>query len=154
MSTNTLEHAIQQPHFRSEYQKVAINIFYTATWLSNRHRDLFKRFDVTTQQFNILRILRGQKGKPLSVNALIERMIEPSSNASRLVDKLVDKKLVERTTCPDDRRQVEVRILEDGLALLTQIDPHIEAMDQKFSHLTLDEARLLNQLLDKLRQQQ
>lgn len=152
MSTSTLEQAIQQPHFRSEFQKVAINVFYTSSWLSNKHRDLFKRFDITTQQFNILRILRGQKGKPLSVNALIERMIEPNSNASRLVDKLVDKKFVERAICPNDRRQVEVRILEDGLVFLSQVDPHIEALDGQFANLTLEEAKLLNHLLDKLRQ--
>ncbi len=153
MSIKTLEQSIQQTSFRSEFQKVAINVFYTASWLSNKHRDLFKRFDITTQQFNILRILRGQKGKPLSVNALIERMIEPNSNASRLVDKLVEKKFVERVICPNDRRQVEVRILEEGLSFLKQLDPHIEALDGQFANLSLEEAQLLNHLLDKLRQQ-
>ncbi|MFY7971333.1 MAG: MarR family winged helix-turn-helix transcriptional regulator [Flavobacteriales bacterium] len=152
MKKGSIEEAIRQPNFKSEYQKLAVNIFYTSAWLGNRHRDLFKSFDLTPPQFNILRILRGQRGQPLSVNALIDRMIDKSSNASRIVDKLVEKKLVERTTCPNDRRQVEVRITLEGNELLSQLDPFIDSMDNTFASLSEQEAKTLNTLLDKLRQ--
>lgn len=152
MKKGSIEEAIRQPHFRNDYQKLAVNLYYTTSWLGSKHRDLFKSFDLTPPQFNILRILRGQKGQPLSVNALIERMIDKSSNASRIVDKLVEKKLVERTTCPNDRRQVEVRISEGGMELLAEIDPFMETFDQSFANLTIEEAQTLNTLLDKLRQ--
>ncbi len=152
MKKGSIEEAIRQPNFRNEYQKLAVNLYYTTSWLGTKHRELFKTFDLTPPQFNILRILRGQKGQPLSVNALIDRMIDKSSNASRIVDKLVEKKLVERTTCPKDRRQVEVRISKEGMDMLSELDPYMESFDQSFANLSIEEAQTLNTLLDKLRQ--
>jgi DNA-binding MarR family transcriptional regulator len=110
-----------------------------------------KPFKLTPQQFNILRILRGQKGSPLSVNSLIERMIDKSSNVSRLVDKLEDKGYVERKTCPSDRRQVHVIITESGLEFIGKLDEPMSKLDAHIKALSLEEAATLNVLLDKMR---
>lgn len=103
------------------------------------------------QQFNLLRILRGQKGKALSVNDLIERMIDKSSNASRLVDKLSDKGLVHRAMCPNDRRQVEVTITDEGLKLLSLLDPELKKIERVLDGITPEEAETMNEMLDRMR---
>ncbi|MCC6599788.1 MAG: MarR family transcriptional regulator [Crocinitomicaceae bacterium] len=147
----TINQAIQQGRFNSEYHKLAVNLFYTTNWLSNQHSQLLKPFGISMQQYNILRILRGQKGTPVSVNCLIERMLDKSSNASRLVNKLLEKGLVERKICPQDRRQVEVKVTPRGMALLMQIDGPMEKMRNVLSILSEEEASIVNKLLDKLR---
>lgn len=147
----SIENDIKQTKFSSEYHKLAVNIFYSASWLSDQHLQIMKPFNLTPQQFNILRILRGQKGSPLSVNCLIERMIDKSSNVSRLVDKLEDKGYVERKTCPSDRRQVHVVITESGLEFIGQLDEPMKKLDSQIKALSLEEAATLNHLLDKMR---
>lgn len=149
-----IEQAIQQPKFTSEYHKLAVNIIYTASWLSLTHQHVLKPYNLTIQQFNVLRILRGQKGQPLSVNCLIERMVDRSSNASRIVDKLQEKQLVERAICSNDRRQVEVRITEKGLNLLSEIDEPMKNASKALEGLSMKEAETLNTLLDKMREAQ
>ncbi|PSR11219.1 MAG: MarR family transcriptional regulator [Bacteroidetes bacterium] len=147
-----IEEAIQQQHFISEYQKAHLNILHTGSWLSQRTAAILKPYDLTTQQFNILRILRGRHPEPATVKLLTERMLDKMSNASRLVDKLLKKGLVERTICSDDRRRVDVLITQPGLALLEKASVELEAeMDADNYNLTLDEAAELNRLLDKLR---
>jgi DNA-binding MarR family transcriptional regulator len=142
---------IDQKTFRSEYQRLTINVLYTGKWLDYRHACFFKQFDVTAQQYNILRILRGAAPNPATVQYLTERMLDKSSNASRLVDKLEEKGLASRTTCPTNKRAVDVAITEAGQALLVKLDDVFKYEDEFASALTEEEARSLNLLLDKLR---
>ncbi len=105
-----LEEEIKQKKFRNEFHKLAVNIIYTHSWLEYNISKFFKKFNITSNQFNILRILRGQYPEPVSINLLKERMLDIMSDASRLVDRLVAKGLVKRTTCVNDRRKVDVII--------------------------------------------
>jgi len=145
-----LEEEIKQVAFQNEYQKASINIFYTGNWLQDNQKETFKKYDLTLPQFNILRILRGQYPNPVTINLLIERMLDKTSNASRIVDRLEIKGLVTRKQCPNDRRTVDVIINASGLALLSQIDK--EDIHGPIRNLTDQEARQLNTLLDKIRQ--
>ena len=147
-----LEKEIKQTRkFASEYQKLMVNLIYSGSWLSNINNKFLKKFNVTPQQYNILRILKGQHPKPASVNLLIDRMLDKMSNASRLVEKLRQKGLVDRTECKEDRRQVDVYITEQGLQLLEQINQHYMEWESALHTLTEEEAAQLNTLLDKLR---
>lgn len=112
---------------------------------------MMKEFGVTLPQFNVLRILRGQKGKPLSINELIERMIDKSSNASRIVDKLESKQYVLRRVCSNDRRQVEVTITEKGLGLLKEMDEPIKSLELQVRGISEKEAETINILLDQIK---
>jgi DNA-binding MarR family transcriptional regulator len=151
--TVRLEDEIKQTTFQSEGQKAYLNILFTSGWLSLRQAAAFRPYGVTLPQFNILRILRGQHPKPATVAMLIERMLDKTSNASRIVDKLEEKKLVTRTVCPGNRRAVDIRITEEGLALLHQVDESNLTDFRQAGLDTLDEDELkqLNYLLDKLR---
>lgn len=148
-----LEDEIKQTSFQSEGQKAYLNIVFTAGWLSLRQAAAFRPYGLTLPQFNVLRILRGQHPKPATVALLIERMLDKTSNASRIVDKLEEKKLVTRTICPANRRAVDIRITEAGLALLHQIDESgvLVASQTGMANLTDDEFEQLNTLLDKIR---
>jgi DNA-binding MarR family transcriptional regulator len=142
---------IKQTKFKNEYQKLLINILFTSGWLSAKHASNLKPYGISSQQFNLLRILRGQHPKPASVNLLIDRMLDKNSNASRLVEKLRLKKLVERTVCPEDRRAVNVIITQKGLDLLEELDKHDGAFSKDLKNLTEKEAEQINFLLDKIR---
>ncbi|WP_073112386.1 MarR family winged helix-turn-helix transcriptional regulator [Hymenobacter daecheongensis] len=146
-----IEDEIKQPTFQNPYQKVYINLVYTAGWLAQRQAEIFRPYGITLPQFNILRILRGQHPKPATVNLLIERMLDKTSNASRIVDKLEAKALVTRTTCPSNRRAVDIRITEAGLALLHQMDETALRQPIGLQNITPEEAAQLSELLDKLR---
>jgi DNA-binding MarR family transcriptional regulator len=146
-----IEQEIKQTAFKSEYHKLLVNIMFTYSWLHINHQNHLKPFDVTLQQFNILRILRGQYPNPATINLLIHRMIDKMSNASRLVEKLRKKGLVNRYTCVKDRRAVDVIITNRGLKLLEDIEKCEEGWVKQFKTLSLSEARELNRLLDKLR---
>ena len=146
-----LSEAIKQKKFKHEYEKLAVNISFTSNFLNNHFAALLKPYDLTHPQFNVLRILRGQYPEVASVNLLIERMIDRASNASRIVDKLESKKLVTRETCPNDRRKMDVKISKSGLDLLSDLDKDLEEYFKIIEHLTEKEARTLNMLLDKLR---
>ncbi|HMS33721.1 MAG TPA: MarR family transcriptional regulator [Ignavibacteria bacterium] len=146
-----LEDEIKQKNFRNEYQKLAVNILLTGSWMSFRSYEMLKPFKLTTQQYNILRILRGQYPNPVTVNLLIERMMDKMSNASRIVDRLVAKKLVERKMKAEDRRCVDVIINEKGLKLLKKIEDSEIKFEGNFRTLNEMEAKKLNDLLDKLR---
>ncbi|SOU86257.1 MarR family winged helix-turn-helix transcriptional regulator [Tenacibaculum dicentrarchi] len=128
--------------------KALINIKYTANWLSSNENDFFKPYGISPQQFNILRILRGA-GKPIKVQVIKDRMIERAPNATRLMDKLCDKKFIERIRCKHDRRVVYINISKKGLELLTTIDTSTEL--NFLDNLTENEATLLSDLLDKIR---
>ncbi len=133
-------------------RKLSINILFTANWASDLLGEALKDHDISLQQFNVLRILRGQKGKPANLSTINERMVAKTSNTTRLVDKLLKKGLVERTVCPSNRRKVEIKITKNGLALLTILDEMVTtAEDQITSQLTDNEKEQLNKLLNKLR---
>ena len=146
-----IEDEIKQPTFRDELQKAHINLLFTAAWLQLRQATAFKPFGITLPQFNILRILRGQHPLPATVALLIDRMLDKTSNASRIVDRLEEKKLVTRTVCPANRRAVDIRITAAGLALLTRIDESGALATSSMAHLSPAEQRQLNALLDKIR---
>ena len=146
-----IDEEIQTTKFEDNYHKVIINITYTDGWLSNLIRPYFEKYNLTNQQFNILRILRGQYPKPATVNLLKERMIDKMSDASRIVDRLVQKELVSRCTNVKDRRAVDVRISEKGLEILKQMDAEFKIKDLLKTNLSLEEAGTLSDLLDKLR---
>ena len=147
-----IEQEIKQRRFKSEYHKAHINVLFTAAWLTQRSAETLKPFRISWQQFNILRILRGMSPEPATVKVLTERMIDKMSNASRLVDKLEAKGLVERKVCSSDRRRVDIRITEKGIALVNGASELMERnMEVKMSSITSEEAAVLNCLLDKIR---
>ena len=145
-----LEQEINQRKFRNEFQKSAINIIYTYNWLTEKISKILDGAEITSQQFNILRILRGA-GKPLSTLQIRQRMLDKMSDTSRIVDRLVLKGLAKKNTCKTDRRLVDVTITEKGKRLLEKIDVFSTQMDGIMMNLTEAEAKTLNQLLDKLR---
>lgn len=143
---------IQQSEFSDVYQKLGINILFTAAWFGERNRMALKDYDISLPQYNVLRILRGQKGQPMSVAGLCDRMIDKSSNASRIVDKLEIRKLVLRSVCDKDRRQVDVIITEKGTELLEDLDKKVPTFKSIMSkQLSSKDAEALNFALDQIR---
>ncbi len=147
----TIDEEIHQTNWSSFRQKAMVNTMFTCRFIEEMSAATLKEHDLTLPQFNILRILRGQKGKPATVKLLTERMLDKSSNASRLVDKLLEKNLVQRVSCPNDRRAVEVTITAAGLDILSRIDPKYNAWDATDPSFTEEDARTLSELLDRLR---
>ena len=146
-----LEEEISQSYFKNEYHKAVVNMIFSYNWLIDFQIRLLKPYDVTLQQYNILRILRGQHPKPATIKLIKERMLDRMSDASRIVEKLRIKELAERNICSSDRRNVDVQITEKGLSLLAEIDKHTEEIERKLSTLNETEIAHLNNLLDKLR---
>lgn len=147
----TIGEAIKQKEFKSEYLKADINIAYTFSFFSGQKNNVLKHFGISLAQFNILRILRGMKGEPASIKLLTERMIDKMSNASRLVEKLKNKGLVNRNGCPNDRRQVEIFITEKGLKVTEEATQALEKSITGSQSISEEEARELNRILDKMR---
>jgi len=147
-----LEDEIRQDKgFRSQQQKAMVNIFYTEGWLRNRLSETLKPYDLTSQQYNVLRILRGSNPKPMSTSCVRSRMLDKMSDVSRIVDRLFKKTLVDKQVCSTDKRLVDVFITDAGLTLLDEIDESMDGMDKMFAAITDEEAATLNQILDKLR---
>ncbi len=134
--------------FLNEKIKAVINIKYTAHWLDNIGNEILKPFNISIPQYNILRILRGSK-KPLTVKTVKDRMVQKSPNSTRLMDKLCEKKLIQRIRCENDRRVVYIEISKNGLTLLSKIN--MKEFDNIMEALTENEAKTLNKLLDKIR---
>lgn len=133
-------------------RKTVLNISVSSTWFRESLSNVLKPFEISLEQFNVLRILRGQKGQPLNLQDIQERMISKMSNTTRLVDKLILKTYVERFTCEKNRRKVEIFITEQGLDLLNRLDGLVdESESQLTSNLSNEELEQLNQLLNKLR---
>lgn len=147
----SLEQDIKQEKFANEFQKMAVNLMYTSGWLYNNNAARLKPHDITPEQFNVLRILRGSHPKKLMLADIASRMIDRNSNATRLVEKLRVKGLVRREICENNRRQVDINITDKGLALLKKIDLETEAWLDSLRKVTQAEAKELNRLLDKLR---
>lgn len=141
----------QQKPFKSSYQKLVVNIIYTSNWMNFEQQGLLKPFDLSSQQYNVLRILRGQYPNPITVNGIIERMLDKMSNASRLVDKLLLKGLVSRCDNAADRRACDIRITEKGNEVLALIDTHQAEWEDAMKKISIEEAETLSSLLDKLR---
>ena len=146
-----IEKDIQQQSFRNEHQKAAVNIIFSASWLNEKIKGFFSTEDITSQQYNILRILRGSH-KPMSTLQIRERMLDKMSDTSRIVERLLKKGLVEKKICPTDKRLVDVIIAKKGLALLDKLDKKNAELDSIIHGLTPDEAGMLNRLLDKMRE--
>jgi DNA-binding MarR family transcriptional regulator len=142
---------LKQSIFQSESQKAIVNAIYTGNWIVQQQQELLKPFGLTVQQYNVLRILKGQQGNPMTVLAITERMLDKMSNASRLVDKLLEKKLVLRRECPQDRRAVDILILPAGLDLLKEVDQIQQDWGKHFDALGIKRLEELNQLLDEFR---
>jgi len=147
----SLEKDISQRSFRNDHQKGIINLIYTYNWMNEKMKKFFDREDITGQQYNILRILRGA-GNPISTLQIRERMLDKMSDTSRIVDRLVIKGLAIKTVCKDDKRLVDVSISPKGKKLLEKIDRYEIEMDAIFGSLSDTEAKTLNKLLDKIRQ--
>lgn len=147
----SIKQDIKQKGFRNEYQKALINMLYTHNFLIGEMSDIFKKFDITRQQFNVLRILRGQHPHPVTINTIKDRMLDKMSDASRIVVRLKKKDLITSQQGKGDRRSTEVVISKKGLTLLKKMDGSIEEFDNLFSNLSESEANSLNNLLDKLR---
>jgi DNA-binding MarR family transcriptional regulator len=133
-------------------KKVILNFTYTQNVVGDKFHEILKPFDISREQYNVLRILRGQKGHPANMCVIQERMLSKNSNTTRLIDKLLLKKYVTREVCPDNRRKIEVLITQKGLDILSELDPIVIAHEQLFANnLTLAELEQLNSLLEKYR---
>ncbi len=142
---------IQQLTFRNPLQKAAINLIYTLGWMREKTNLIFEAEDITPQQFNILRILRGSFPQPLSTLQIRERMLEKMSDTSRIVDRLLTKGLVKKLTCKNDRRLVDIIISDKGKKLLERLDERQDEIDGVLSNLSKEDANILSDLLDKIR---
>ncbi len=146
-----IEEAIQQQVFQSPQQKAILNLMYTAAWFTGVSERLFKDFDITPQQFNVLRILRGRHPQALCAGEVKAVMIDKNPDLTRLCDRLVAKQLIERELNEANRRQMRIGITPAGLALLDQIEPVFVDNRHEFHRLSDDDAATLSDLLDKLR---
>ncbi|MEI8141299.1 MAG: MarR family transcriptional regulator [Chitinophagia bacterium] len=145
-----IEQDIQQPNFRNEFQKMGINLLFTANWLNEQIGKILSEEGVTQQQYNILRILRGST-TPLSTLKIRERMLDKMSDTSRIVDRLIAKELVVKNTCEKDKRLVDITLSPKGLNLVDQLDQFNDRIDALLKGINESEAKTMNQILDKIR---
>ncbi len=146
-----IENEISQPVFRTEYQKLLINIMYTSNWIVELTVEGLKPYGLTPKQYNVLRILRGQHPDPVTVKLIRERMLDKMSDASRIVERLRIKGLVKREICDDNRRAVDVYITDKGMDLLAELDNVAINWESKIQNISESEAKTMNKLLDSLR---
>lgn len=141
----------QEKGFKSQHHKAVVNIMYTDGWIRGTLNGMLKPYGLTNQQYNVLRILRGSNPEPLSTSSIRDRMLDKMSDASRIVDRLFKKGLVERKTCSADKRLVDVYITKEGLKLLDLMDVAMDDFNASLGSITEEEAEALNTILDKLR---
>ncbi|WP_342663604.1 MarR family winged helix-turn-helix transcriptional regulator [Olivibacter sitiensis] len=146
-----IEEVLKTDKFENDYHKAVLNIVYTSNYVNGLLKVPLSKQKVTLQQYNILRILRGQYPSPATVNLIKERLLDHMSDVSRIIDRLVEKQLVSRKVCPSDRRAVDICITDKGLALLEKLDPLMSVHSVLDNNLTDEECLQLNYLLDKLR---
>jgi DNA-binding MarR family transcriptional regulator len=149
--TMKIEEAIKTRKFTTSREKALVNILYTYGWLFNKEKDSFKPFGITPQQYNVLRILKGQYPKSISTCDIKERMLDKNSDASRLVDRMFTNGLVERTVSEFDKRKVDIKISERGIDLLQRVIENRLMLENTASALSEEDAETLSLLLDKLR---
>ena len=145
-----IEDEIKQKKFINAHQKAVINLVYTVNWMQDQHQKLFKSFNITAQQFNILRILKGQHPNSTSATEIKARMLDKNSDVSRLLDRLVVKNVIVKKACPTDKRAFDVNLTEAGLELLRTLDKKQSELDN-ILNLSEEEAYQLSDLLDKSR---
>lgn len=145
-----IEQDIQQPNFRNEFQKMGINLLFTANWLNEQINKMLAEQGITQQQYNILRILRGS-ATPLSTLKIRERMLDKMSDTSRIVDRLIAKELVMKSTCEKDKRLVDITLSPKGLNLIDHLDQFNDRIDALLKGINESEANTMNQILDKIR---
>lgn len=146
-----IDEQLMKGNFQNQKHRLRMNMLYSSYWLSDRIADFLKPFGITQQQFNVLRILRGQSPEPISTKEIRERMIVSSADSSRLVDRLCEKDLIWKRPCPHDGRLVQVFIDKKGEELLARIDKQLPELDAVMGNLSEKEAEVLNQLLNKMR---
>lgn len=139
-----IEEEIQTKKKLPDYKRALINVIYTGNWITDEMNAVLKPYDISTQQFNVLRILRGRKNQTTNLSSIQERMIAKNSNTTRLVDKLIRKGLVEKQICETNKRKVEIQITEEGLEFINNVSNSIDQREQKIT------ANLDNYQLDKL----
>lgn len=147
----SLEQDLKQGRFTNDYEKMLVNILFTGSWLANLNTTRLRPFGVTPEQYNVLRILRGSHPKPLMLADITRRMIDRSSNATRLVEKLRQKSLVKREVCKDSRRQVDISITDAGLEVLSSVDQGRDKWLEPLKVINQNEVEELNNILDRLR---
>jgi DNA-binding MarR family transcriptional regulator len=147
----TIEELIKQNKFDSEAEKAVVNIAFTQSFLNGKINRLFKPYSISQQQFNVMRILKGQHPIPVSINDITDRMIDKMSNASRLVEKLRLKGMVERRISARDRRQADVILTETGIKTLAELNEALQNLLDKLQNLDAEKYKALNQTLDELR---
>jgi DNA-binding MarR family transcriptional regulator len=149
-----IEDEIKSTVMLDNSKKIILNILYAQNVIADKLNEILKPYDLSGEQYNVLRILRGQKGNPANMCVIQERMLAKTSNTTRLVDKLLLKNLVTRNVCPVNRRKIEVLITQKGLDVLIELDPKVKEHENSFSeNLNVDELELLNELLEKYRNQ-
>lgn len=149
-----IEDVIKSTSTMDNSKRILLNVLYTQNVISDKFNELLKPYDLSSEQYNVLRILRGQKGNPANMCVIQERMIAKTSNTTRLVDKLLLKKFVTRNVCPENRRKIQVLITQKGLDVLNELDPKVTEHEHFFSkNLNTEELEQLNQLLEKYRNQ-
>lgn len=147
-----IEEIIKSSVTMDDSKKVILNLMYTQTVIADKFYEILKPYDLSSEQYNVLRILRGQKGSPANMCLIQERMIAKNSNTTRLIDKLLLKELVTREVCPENRRKIEVLITSKGLNLLEELDPKVLEHEKSFAaNLSEAEIEQLNNLLEKYR---
>ena len=147
-----IEDVIKSTVTMDDVKKIILNIMYTQNVISDKFSEIMRPFDLSSEQYNVLRILRGQKGCPANMCIIQERMLAKNSNTTRLIDKLLLKNFVTREVCPDNRRKIEVLITQKGLNVLNELDPLVLEHEQLFAkNLTQSELEQLNTLLEKYR---
>lgn len=146
-----IEKEIVSNKFEDNHQKAVVNLIYTYGWLTNHLKQRLNKHKITLQQYNILRILRGSHPRPATINLLKERMLDKMSDASRIVERLVQKQLVQRCVNEKDRRAVDILITEKGLSTLQKLDAEMSSKDILKDNITDKEAAQLSSLLDKMR---
>lgn len=146
------EQAIKQSKFESSQQKAILNVMYTSNWLRDNQIEVFKKFDIIPQHYNVLRILKGKHPQPVSPGDIKEVLIDKGNDITRLVDKLVKLNLVTRNLCPENRRKIDIQLTPKGLKLLEKMNaPLMEEFKNIRKKLSNSEAEQLSHLLDKLR---
>lgn len=147
----SIEKEIKQKKFKNPYNKVTVNVMFTTGWLLNKYAKILKPYNLTEQQYHVLKILRASYPRTATVNYILEGMIDKMSNASRLVDKLVSKDLVKKVKSQYDLRSVDILLTEKGIVLMHELSEIINEYESSLYGLDENEIRLLNTLLEKLR---
>jgi DNA-binding MarR family transcriptional regulator len=146
-----LEQAIQSNKFKDEQHKATLNILYTSYWLKTHFSWSMKEFGITMEQYNVMRILKGKHPERMCIKNIGSRMIEKNSNVPRIIDRLETKRLVERVTSAEDKRESLISLTEKGIVVLEKASDTLDATNDGLIGITNEEAVILNSLLDKMR---